>query len=607
MTPLIWVLALLAAAIVMFALGRPRMDVVALMMVVALPATGVITISEALAGFADPNVILIAALFVLGEGLVRTGVTQRMGDWMQARAGDSEARLIIILMLSTAVLSSIMSSTGVVAIFIPIVLRIASRMGLAPARLMMPLALAAMISGMTTLVATPPNLVVHGELVRRGLEGFGFFAFAPFGLPVLALAIGYMLVARRWLGRAWQDEGAAAAVSLRDLVRDYALEGREMRLRIRPESKLVGRRLDQLGLRASQGMHVVAIERQGRFGREMVVPRAETQLVANDLLLLDVRADQGALEAFCRANALNQTPLPPGYFSDHQQEIGLAQVILPPGSQLLGKTLLQAEFRSRHDLTVIGLRRGIEPVAGRITDLPLRAGDTLLVVGRWRAIRRLAEARREMILLDLPREAANVAPEAARAPLALGVLALVVGLMVWGIIPNVQAALLGCLLMGLFRCIDIAGAYRAINWQTLVLIVGMLPFSVALQRTGGVDIAADALVALVGAASPRFALTAIFVVTTTLSLFISNTATAVLMAPVALAIADTLGLSPYPFVMTVALAASAAFMTPVASPINTLVVGPGNYRFVDFVRIGTPLWVINLLVLVALVPLVLPF
>ena len=606
MSPLAMVLALLGAAVVMFALNRPRMDVVAVIMMVALPMTGVITMSEALAGFSDPNVILITALFVLGEALVRTGVTQAMGDWMQARAGLSEGRLIVLLMLAAASLSAIMSSTGVVAIFIPIVLRIAQRMGVAPGRFMMPLAIAAMIAGMTTLIATAPNLVVHGELVRRGLDGFGFFAFAPFGVLILILGILYMLLARRWLGNG-QVAAPPVVVSLRDLVRDYALEGREMRLRVRPDSRLVGRRLDALDLRASEGVHIVAIERPGRMGPVMVVPRAETRLEANDLLMLDLRGDRADLEVFCKAQALSPVPLPAGYFSDHTREIGLAQVMLPPGSHYLGKTLEALRFRTVHDLTVIGLRRGTAPVEGPITDLPLRAGDTLLVVGRWRAIRRLSDARRDMVLLDLPSEAADVAPAASKAPLALGVLALVVGLMVWGIIPNVQAALLGCLLMGLFRCIDIAGAYRAINWQTLVLIVGMLPFSLALQRTGGVDLAAEALVAMTGEASPRVALAAIFVVTTALSLFISNTATAVLMAPVAFAIADTLGLSPYPFMMTVALAASAAFMTPVSSPINTLVVGPGNYRFLDFVRIGTPLWVITLVVLVVLVPFVLPF
>ncbi|NYS25177.1 SLC13 family permease [Rhodobacteraceae bacterium 2376] len=604
--PLAMVLALLAVAIVLFAIGRPRMDVVALVMMVALPLTGVITVPEALAGFADPNVILIAALFVLGEGLVRTGITARMGDWMTRRAGASETRLIFFLMVSAAALSSIMSSTGVVAIFIPIVLRMARRMGVPAGRLMMPLAMAAMIAGMTTLVATAPNLVVHGELVRRGLDGFGFFAFAPFGVPILALAILYMFVARRYLGQSAQEEPAPRA-SIREWIDDFALEGREMRLRIEPGSVLAGRRLDQLDLRSSAGVNIVAIERPGPRRTELRLPRAGTELAAGDVLLLDVLGDHADIDRFAAANRLRALPLGQGYFTDRRQDLGMAQVMVPPTSTLVGRSVVQTAFRTKRDLAVIGIRHGATPVTGAIVDEPLRAGDTLLVMGTWKAIRRLASERRDLILLDLPEEADEIAPEADRALAALAILGLVVVLMVTGIVPNVQAALLGCLLMGLFRCIDIAGAYRAINWQTLVLIVGMLPFSLALTRTGGVDLAATALTDALGNGNPRLVMAAIFVLTTMLSLFISNTATAVLMAPVALAIADTLGASPYPFAMTVALAASAAYMTPVSSPINTLVVGPGNYRFMDFVRIGTPFWLITLAVVLVMVPMVLPF
>jgi di/tricarboxylate transporter len=236
----------------------------------------------------------------------------------------------------------------------------------------------------------------------------------------------------------------------------------------------------------------------------------------------------------------------------------------------------------------------------------LKIGDTLLLVGFWTDIKRVQTERADLVVLNLPAELEEVVPAARKAPHALVVLVLVVGLMVSGVIPNVQAALIGCLLMGLLGCVDINSAYRAISWNTLVLIVGMLPFSIALQRTGGVDLAADALTVLVGEASPRLVLAVLFVITTLLGLFISNTATAVLMAPVALAVADELGASALPFAMIVALAASTAFMTPVSSPVNTLVVVPGNYAFADFMRIGLPFSVIVLVVSVILVPLLLP-
>ncbi|MCC5976120.1 MAG: SLC13 family permease [Rubellimicrobium sp.] len=610
MSDLAMVLALLGAAVVMFAINRPRMDVVAVIMMVALPMTGVITMSEALVGLSDPNIVLIAALFVIGEALVRTGVAQRLGDWLTARAGASEAKLIFLLMVIVAGVGSFMSSTGVVAIFIPIVLRIARNARIPAGRLMMPLSMAALISGMMTLVATAPNLVVHSELMRQGHDGFGFFAFTPFGVPILVLAVLYMLVARRFLA-----PGAPSALperaALTGWVADYELAGREHRLQLRPGSKLEGKRLDALDLRASAGINIIAIERGSRFRRKLIHPRAETVLQSGDILLIDRRASGAEasfdLDAFAGAHDLIALPVSGQWFTDTAQEIGMAQILVPPTSRLIGQTVTGARFRDVHDLSVIGMKHGTKPVPHGVIDEPLRAGDTLLTVGPWRAIRKLAEERRDLILLDLPAEADEVVPARHRAPLAIGVLALVVVLMVWGIVPNVQAALFGCLLLGLFRCIDMAGAYRSIHWQSLILIVGMLPFSLALQRTGGVEIAAGALLEALDGASPRLVLGAIFMATAALSLFISNTATAVLMAPVALAVAAALGASPYPFAMTVALAASAAFMTPVSSPVNTLVVGPGNYRFTDFLRIGVPFSALCLLTSVLLVPLVLPF
>lgn len=605
MSPLALVLVLLAAAVVMFAINRPRMDVVAVLMMVLLPLTGVITMPEALSGLSDPNVVLIAALFVIGEALVRTGVAQRLGDWLTVRAGGSEPRLIVLLMTVVAGVGSVMSSTGVVAIFIPIVLRIADRARIPAGRLMMPLSMAALISGMMTLVATAPNLVVHAELIRQGHAGFGFFTFTPLGVPILALAIAYMLVARRLLA-----PGAAPAAPertvLKDWVVDYDLAGRGHRLRILPGSRLAGRRLDELALRRGFGLDVVAIERGDRFGRTLVSPRAAAVLETGDILLVDRPTGDVDVARFAGDHGLAPLPVSGAWLTDTTQDIGMAELLVPPTSRLIGQTAIGARFRSARDLSVIGLKRGARPVKGSVIDKPLQAGDTLLTIGSWRAIRRLAHERRDLVLLDLPAEFADAVPARHRGPRAAAVLALVVALMVWGIVPNVQAALIGCLLLGLFRCVDMAGAYRSIHWQSLVLIVGMLPFSLALERTGGVEIAARALLDLCRGGPPRLVLAALFAATALLSLFISNTATAVLMAPVALAVAAELGASPLPFAMTVALAASAAFMTPVSSPVNTLVMGPGDYRFRDFVRIGVPFAVLTLLVCVLLIPLVLP-
>ncbi|WP_374630314.1 SLC13 family permease [Pannonibacter indicus] len=610
MSALAQVLALLGAAVIMFAVNRPRMDVVAVIMMTALPLTGVISMQEALAGLSDPNIVLIAALFVIGEALVRTGVAQRLGDWLTLRAGASEARLIFLLMLIVAGVGSFMSSTGVVAIFIPIVLRIARKARIPAGRLMMPLSMAALISGMMTLVATAPNLVIHAELIRQGHEGFSFFAFTPFGVPVLLLAVLYMLAARRFLspGETAEVSGRAA---LRSWVEDYAIGGREHRLQVMPGSGLSGQRLDTLDLRASAGINIIAIERGNLFRRKLISPQAATVLEAGDILMIDQRVSSEKsgfdFASFARTHGLAELPVTEQWLADTTQEIGMAQILVPPGSRLTGKTLMSAKFRSVYGLSVIGMKHGTEPVPEAVTAEVLQAGDTLLAAGPWRSIRNLADERRDLVLLDLPAESENAVHARHRAPRTLAVLALVIALMVSGIVPNVQAALFGCLLLGLFRCIGMAEAYRSIHWQSLILIVGMLPFSLALQRTGGVDIAASLLLDILGEASPHLVLAALFATTSVLGLFISNTATAVLMAPVALAVAQEMNTSPYPFAMTVALAASAAFMTPVSSPVNTLVVGPGNYRFGDFMKIGVPFTLITLLTSVLLVPLILPF
>ncbi len=606
-TELLLVLLLLAGAIAMFTLGRPRTDVVGLLMMAALPFTGAIDIGDAIAGFADPNIVLIALMFVIGEGLVRTGVAQRLGELIVRHAGASEVRLIAMLMVVVAVIGSVMSSTGVIAIFIPVVLRIARSSGLAPGRLMMPLSVAALVSGMMTLVATAPNLVVDGELTRDGHEGFGFFAFTPFGIPVLLVAIAYMLLVRRWLGGETSAASTTSQPHIADWIRDYGLAGREYRVRVLDESPLIGRAGSELEDVELSGMHVLAFERTGRFGRPSLSSPMGATVAAGDALLLDIHDPRVEPADLFRALRLQTLPLSGTYFSGYANDIGMAEVMVPANSPLVGTTAHQARLRARYELAVIGIKHGSKAEPADVDVEPFEVGDTVLVVGPWTAIRAIGSGPERAILLGLPAEFDDVAPSASRAPFALLILLLTVGLMVSGAVANVHAALIGCLLMGATGCIDLNSAYRSIHWPSLVLIVGVLPFSIALQRTGGVDLAASALLDLVGGASPRVVLAALFAATALLGMFVSNTAVAVLMAPVALSLAGHIGASPHAFAMTVALAASTAFMTPVSTPVNALVVGPGGYRFSDFVRIGVPLSALTLLVTVALVPLVYGF
>lgn len=600
---LLVVLGLLVAAVVMFAINRPRMDAVALIMIVALPFTGVISINQAIAGFADANIVLIAALFVIGDGLVRTGVARRLGDLLQSRAGASETRLIALLMLVVCGLGSMMSSTAVTAIFIPVALRISQTTGTSPRRLMMPLSFAALISGMMTLVATAPNLVVSSELERNGLSGFAFFSFTPFGVPILILGVVYMLFARRLLGGGGDSsEGRTSRPSMAGWIQEYHLTGREHRARVHAGSPIVGKTLADLQPRQAPGASLIGIERD----RQLIQPTAQTVLLAGDILLVDFCAPAAEVAVLRDKLGLEELPLAGGYFTDRSQDIGMAEVILPASSEFIGKTIAQAKLRTRTGLTAIGLRRGVEAKQGCIHEEVLKIGDTLLLLGPWKTISNLQGDGKSLVVLNLPAEHAEVLPVAGRVPHAVACLLLVVILMVTGWVPNVQAALIGCLLMGLLGCIDLQSSYRSIDWKTIVLIVGMLPFSTALQRTGGVELAANALMSVTSGAGPRVILACLFALTAMLGLFISNTATAVLMAPVAIAVAKELGLSPYPFAMTVALAASTAFMTPVSSPVNTLVVAPGRYTFGDFVKVGTPFALVVMVVSVFMVPWLLP-
>lgn len=606
---LIWVLSLLAIAVVLFATGKVRMDAIALMVIVAFVLSGTLTLNEAFSGFSDPNVILIAALFIIGDGLVRTGVATKMGAWLVSVAGNSETKMLVYLMLTVAGLGAFMSSTGVVAIFIPVVLSVSARMNTSPSRLMMPLSFAGLISGMMTLVATPPNLVVNSELLREGLHGFSFFSVTPIGLVVLILGIVYMLAVRFMLktenGESARDGRKRS--TFRDLIREYHLTGRARRLAIRPGSPMIGQRLDDLKLRERYCANVIGVERWRRFRRVIVNVNGVSEFRARDVLLIDMSASDVDLRQFCGEQMLEPMVLRGEYFADQALDVGMAEVSLIPDSEMIGKTVREIAFRTRFGLNIVGMKRDGEAMDGSVVDEPLQLGDILLVVGNWRQIALLAKRGRDFVVLNMPVEVDDASPAHSQAPHAIFCLVLMVALMLTDEIPNPIAAIIACLLMGKFRCINAESAYKAIHWPSIILIVGMMPFALALQKTGGVDRVVKGLMDVAGSEGPYLMLGCLFVMCAAIGLFISNTATAVLMAPIALAAAKSMGVSPYPFAMVVAMAASAAFMTPVSSPVNTLVLGPGKYSFSDFVKIGVPFTVLVMVVCVLLIPVLFPF
>lgn len=604
---LIWVLSLLAVAVVLFATGKVRMDAVALFVIVAFVLSGTLTLPEAFSGFSDPNVILIAALFIIGDGLVRTGVATVVGTWLVKMAGSSEIKMLVLLMITVAGLGAFMSSTGVVAIFIPVVLSVSMHMQTSPSRLMMPLSFAGLISGMMTLVATPPNLVVNSELLREGLHGFSFFSVTPLGVVVLALGIVYMLVMRFMLKGDTPGQQAGKRRTFRDLIRDYRLTGRARRLAIRPGSPMVGQRLDDLKLRERYGANVIGVERWRRFRRVIVNVNGVSEFRARDVLLIDMSAAEVDLREFCAEQLLEPMVLRGEYFSDQALDVGMAEISLIPESELIGKSVREIAFRTRYGLNVVGLKRDGVALEGSLADEPLLMGDIILVVGNWKLISQLGQKGRDFVVLNMPVEVSEASPAHSQAPHAIFCLVLMVALMLTDEIPNPIAAIIACLLMGKFRCIDAESAYKAIHWPSIILIVGMMPFALALQKTGGVSLVVKGLMDIGGGYGPYMMLGCLFMLCAAIGLFISNTATAVLMAPIALAAAKSMGVSPYPFAMAVAMAASAAFMTPVSSPVNTLVLGPGNYSFSDFVKLGVPFTLIVMAVCIVMIPMLFPF
>jgi di/tricarboxylate transporter len=598
------VLAILAAAIVAFASNRLRVDAVGLGVLLALAVSGILTAGEAVAGFSDASVLMIGGLFIVGEALVTTGVAAALGAWLARVGHGSETRLIVLLMLVVASIGAFMSSTGIVAIFIPIVLGLVAKTGASRSRLMMPLSVAALISGLLTLIATPPNLVVSAALTSRGLDALGFFELTPIGMAVLAVAIIYMVTAGRRLLDRPEPKADQAGVSVGEFLASYGLIDQFRALRIEPGSSLIGRTVGEAKVRTRYGVTLVAVARQRGTTSGVLPALADTVMRSGDLLAVAAPAD--LLDRLAEAEHLRVEPIDDRLRAAAGQEVGVAEVMLAPDASLIGKTLREGQFRSRRGLTVLAIKHRGHVVDGNLIDTPVKFGDLMLVAGGWPLIARLQEDPGEFVVLRLPQELKSIAPAGARAPIALGILAAMIAIMTAGLLSNVIAVLLAALAVVGTGCVAAKSVYRSVGWSTLVLIAGMLPLATALDKTGVTAAMANGLTHLLADLGPYAMLAALFLMTAAAGLFISNTATAVLIAPVAIGTAQDLGVSTHAFAVTVAFACSCAFVTPVSSPVNTLVLEPGRYRFSDFVKVGLPLLMLTLIVTVAMVGVLYP-
>jgi len=586
--------------------GRTRLDVVALLVVLSLMLGKVLTPQEALLGFGDPVVITVAGLLVIGEMLTRTGVAHFIGGALVKYGRDGELRLILILTVLVAALGAFMSNTAVVAIFLPIVLAVTRQSDLNASRLLLPLAYASLVSGMLTLISATPNIVLATELERTGLDAFDFFAFTPIGIAVMCAFVIYMaLIGRHLLPGDRVSPPKTIASTISELLVEFNLTGTSQRAEVAAESPLVGQTLATCDISSRFNVRVIVVERAGLLGPEIIAtPPAELRIRAGDVLVLQGRLeDTEELSKDYRLLARNVSDVDRTRWA---RAAGIAKVLVHPESSLIGSTIRKIDLRSTNGVEVLAVARKNEPLDD-FMDRSLQSGDSMLVVGPWKQIRKLQSKLHDFVVLAFPAEIADVAPARQRAPIALAILALMVVLSAFELVPVVVAVLLATSLAVLTRCLTMEDAYDAVHWNTIVLIAGMMSVSRALDKTGSVDLIVAQLVEQFSVAGPYIMMSVLFMLTAILSMVLSNTAAAVLMAPVAIETATALSVSPYTFAMAVAIAGSAGFLSPVSSPAVMLVMGPGKYRFADFVKLGIPMLVITWLITIAITPLLFPF
>jgi di/tricarboxylate transporter len=621
MTFAAWItLGILGGAILLFITEWLSSDLVALGVVIGLTLFGILTPNQALAGFSSPIVITIAALFIVGGAAMETGLADTVSSAIIQFAGKSQVRLLIMITATVAVLSGFISDAGTVAVMAPAIISISRKKGINPSKLLIPLSFGSLLGGSMTLIGTPPNIVVSDLLTENGFVPFQFFDFTPIGFVLLLAGLFFLVLTNRWLlpdhpsGRELQR-----VKSPEELIQVYQLPEDLYRLRVRAQSPLVGKSLAESDLRRGYEITVLEILRpedteginrpgekrvhfpEGRF--ISLTPSNQITFHSDDILIC-----KGEIDEISHASAVLQLGVQPAEAKDHRgfinSEVGVAEILLPPRSQLIGKTLASSRFGTLYRLTVLGINRPGTSGDIPLKDTPLQFGDTLFVQGPWDNIRALADQRRDFVVVGQP-DGLKGAPTRSKMILSglimLGMLATLVG----GWLDLSITALIAAFLMIITGCLDIKDAYKSVDWKSIILIAGMLPMATALGKVGLIEQGTDWFASLLEGWGDVPTMAALFILTSLLTQVISNTATSVLIGPVALSLSLRLGYQPQAFMMLVAIAASAAFASPV-SAVNTLVMGAGNYRYRDFLKAGFPLILIVMVITILLLPLIWP-
>jgi trk family potassium uptake protein len=596
----------------MFIIGRVRSDVVAVCAMAALLIFGILTPAEALAGFSSTVVIMMVGLFVVGGAIFQTGLAKAASHRIMALAGGNDTFMFLLVMFATAIIGAFVSNTGTIALMMPVVVSVATQKGMHPGRMLMPLAFASSMGGMLTLIGTPPNLVIQEALTQAGEMPLTFFSFTPVGLIIVVIGVLLMLpLSRMFLGKRKQKDGDAAnkGKTLDQLVEEYNLQHQLRRYHITPQSPITGQTLAELDLRNRFGVSVMEIRRKaarsGRFIRNVKqsMPMPDSMMQAEDIIYIS--GDNEQMDRFAKDMKLEQLDDTGIDFYD----LGIAELVLMPTSQLNGARLKTSGLREHYNVNVLGIRRSHNYILNDLSEEKLHAGDVLLVQGSWTNIGQLAGENEDWVVLGQPKEQAQKVILTNKAPIAGAIMVLMVAMMMFDFIPiaPVTAVIIAGLLMVLTGCFrNVEAAYKTINWESIVLIAAMMPMSTALEKTGVSAQISHTLVDSLGSMSPLVLLAGIYLTTSVMTMFISNTATAVLMAPIALSAAKEIHASPYAFLFAVTIAASMCFMSPFSTPPNALVMRAGQYTFMDYVKVGFPLQLVIGVVMVFLLPIIFP-
>ena len=608
---LITIIILVLSAI-FFVNGKIRSDIVALCALVALLVFQILTPDEALSGFSNSVVIMMIGLFVVGGAIFQTGLAKMISSRILKLAGTSEIRLFLLVMLVTSAIGAFVSNTGTVALMLPIVVSLAMSAGMNPSRLLMPLAFASSMGGMMTLIGTPPNLVIQNTLTSAGLEPLSFFSFLPVGIVCVIVGTLVLMPLSKWFlsKKGQKNDSNRSGKSLKQLVNEYGLSSNLFRLQV----------IGDLDIRRKYGLNIMEVRRgdasQHRFLKTITQKFAapDTVLQVEDILyvtgdfekvqlfaedyLLDILGDHATEETKNTTSSLD--------FYD----IGIAEIVLMPASNLVNQTIKEAGFRDKYNVNVLGIRRKKEYLLQDLGNEHIHSGDVLLVQGTWGNIARLSKEDSDWVVLGQPlAEAAKVTLD-YKAPVAAAIMVLMVVMMVFDFIPvaPVTAVMIAGILMVLTGCFrNVEAAYKTINWESIVLIAAMLPMSLALEKTGASEYISNTLVSGLGSYGPLTLMAGIYFTTSLMTMFISNTATAVLLAPIALQSAIQIGVSPIPFLFAVTVGASMCFASPFSTPPNALVMPAGQYTFMDYVKVGLPLQIIMGIVMIFVLPLIFPF